>query len=72
MMKFTRKKLEVLGNEIISGKTEMNPYQLGDRTACDYCTYKGICKFDKGLGYGYRKLPKKEKEEVWREINGEC
>ena len=72
MMKFTRKKLEVLGNEIISGKTEMNPYQLGDRTACDYCTYKGICKFDKVLGYGYRKLPKKEKEEVWREINGEC
>lgn len=72
MMKFTREKLKTLGNEIISGRTEMNPYQLGDRTACDYCSYKGICGFDKGLGYQYRKLEKKEKEEVWREINGGC
>lgn len=72
MMQFTRNKLKELGNEIISGKTEINPYQLGDRTACDYCSYKGICGFDKGLGYHYRKLEKKEKEEVWREINGEC
>ena len=72
MMQFTREKLKNLGNEIIGGKTELNPYQLGDRTACDYCSYKGICGFDKGLGYQHRKLEKKEKEEVWREINGGC
>ncbi len=72
MMKFTRNKLKELGNEIIAGKIPINPYQLGDRTACDYCTYKGICKYDGNLGYEYRKLAKKDKEEVWREINGEC
>lgn len=71
MIKFTRNKLKELGNGIIGGKIPINPYELGDRTACDYCTYKGICKFDGNLGYGYRKLPKKDKEEVWREINGE-
>lgn len=70
MMHFTRNKLKELGNEIISGKTAVNPYQLGDKTACDYCSYKGICCFDRGLGYEYRKLDKKEKEEVWEEING--
>ena len=71
MIKFTRNKLKELGTSIIEGKIPINPYELEDRTACDYCTYKGICKFDGKLGYGYRKLPRKEKEEVWREINGE-
>ena len=72
MMKFTRKKLQSLGNEIMQGKIDINPYQLGERNACEYCTYKGICKFDKGLSYEKRKLEKKSKEDVWREINGGC
>lgn len=67
---FARKTMKKLGDEILDGKTEANPYQLGDRTACDYCKFDGVCGFDKRLyGNSYRVLAKKSKDEIWREIS---
>lgn len=67
---FARETMKRLGSEILDGKTYPNPYQLGDRTACDYCKFDGVCGFDKGLPQtGYRVLEKKSKDEIWREIS---
>ena len=42
----------------------INPYAMGERTACDFCPYKAICGFDEKIaGYEYRKLGKSEKKE---------
>lgn len=71
MTQFVKEKLTQYGKEILEGTTSVNPYKLGNRTACDYCNYNGICGFDKRLpGNTYRNLKKLEKEEVWREISG--
>ncbi|HEX3020773.1 MAG TPA: helicase-exonuclease AddAB subunit AddB [Lachnospiraceae bacterium] len=60
-----------LGREILEGTTSVNPYQLGDRTACDYCNYQGICGFDVKLpGNRYRRLKKFDKDVVF-EMLGE-
>lgn len=68
---YAGKKLKELGNGVAEGRTEPEPYKLGDRTACDYCPYNGVCGFDRKLpGYEYRVLEKKNKDEIWREING--
>lgn len=72
LISYTEEKIAVLSKEIAEGKTKINPYKLGDRCACDYCNYRGICGFDKKReGFAYRKLKEKSKEEVWREIYGE-
>lgn len=69
---FVRDKLVQYAREILSGNTDISPYKLGNRTACDYCSYDSVCAFDKRLpGNHYRNLRKLEKEQVWREFSGE-
>jgi ATP-dependent helicase/nuclease subunit B len=35
-----------MGREIYDGAIAVNPYQRGDKVACDNCDYKSICRFD--------------------------
>ncbi len=72
LTKYVNEKLTEYGREILDGNTGVNPYKLGNRTACDYCSYGGVCGFDKRLpGNSYRSLRKMEKDIVWRGISGE-
>ena len=32
--------------ELLKGKVAINPMKTKDRSACTYCEYKGICRFD--------------------------
>jgi ATP-dependent helicase/nuclease subunit B len=72
MKQYVNGKMKEYGRQILSGDTSVNPYKLGDKKACTYCSYSGICGFDKRLpGHNFRNLKKLLKEEVWREINGD-
>lgn len=71
MTGFVQEKMKTYGKKILAGDTEVNPYKLGERTACDYCKYSSICGFDKRLpGNQFRNLRKLAKEDIWEEING--
>ncbi len=35
-----------LGQEIFAGVAKVDPYQKGNKRACDYCEYAGICRID--------------------------
>jgi ATP-dependent helicase/nuclease subunit B len=35
-----------MGRDIYDGVIEINPYQRGNKAACDKCDYKSICRFD--------------------------
>ena len=62
---FAAQKTKKIGSDILSGDVSVAPYEMGDRTGCDYCPYKGICGFDERIpGYQYRKLGKMDKEEA--------
>ncbi len=53
------------GTDIVKGNVEINPYEMGDRTACDFCGFKSVCGFDKSIpGYGKRELKKLTEEEA--------
>lgn len=66
MKHYVRRKIAALGKEIIDGNTNINPYKLKDKTACDYCDYSGICGFDTKLASNsYRNLKQFDKEVVW-------
>lgn len=72
LMEFVNKKIAALGQGILSGDVRINPYEMEQRTACDYCNFKGVCGFDKKLpGYHYNKLRKFSEEEVLEKIRGE-
>jgi len=68
---YVRKKMEEFGNGIVAGNTDVEPYKLNKKTACDYCKFGSICGFDKKLpGNQYRVLQKMDHEKIWEEING--
>ncbi|MBP3878199.1 MAG: PD-(D/E)XK nuclease family protein, partial [Lachnospiraceae bacterium] len=54
---YAERKIRDAGARIVSGDAEINPYRLGQETACTYCPYREICGFDERIpGYRYREL----------------
>src|SRR4030043_139389 len=45
-LKFTEKKIIQLSEEILSGRIEVKPYRLNQKSPCSYCKYKSVCRFD--------------------------
>ncbi len=62
---FVNKKIREIGEKIMAGRAEVNPYQYKTKTACDFCPYCGICHFDRRIpGYGFRNLLTMKDDEV--------
>jgi len=49
------------GEKILNGEYYVRPYRFGDKTACEWCAYKGICNFDSSIN-SYRRLEKVTKD----------
>ena len=45
-LQFTRKKIAEIAEEILCGSIDIKPYKLGPETACQYCKYRAVCRFD--------------------------
>ncbi len=43
---FTEKKIIQLSEEILSGRIEVKPYRLNQKSPCSFCKYKAVCRFD--------------------------
>jgi ATP-dependent helicase/nuclease subunit B len=70
MENYVKDTAKKFGRKIMDGNTEIKPYQLGKRTACDYCAYKSVCGFDTGIsGYEYRNLYAQTPEDIWNKIS---
>ncbi len=79
---FTGEQFESIGNytverirensaEILKGRIDIDPYELGGANACKYCPYGGICGFDVSLGSRYRRLKTfTSEDEIWQRIDG--
>jgi len=46
ILKFTKKKIIQLAQEILSGKIDVKPYRLNEKPPCIFCKYKSVCRFD--------------------------
>lgn len=72
LTKYAGEKAKQIGSEIMNGNTEISPYEMDNRTSCDYCPYHGICGFDEKIsGYKYRKIGKENKEEILAKMEQE-
>ena len=72
ILAYTDRKVRELGERILSGETGARPYRRDDRTACDYCPYRGVCGFDDRTDSAdYRIIRKQETEDLLRQIREE-
>lgn len=69
---YAKSQMKKIGTKILKGDVSISPYELGNRTGCDYCPYRGICGFEETIsGYEYRRLPKQKKEELLEKMRAE-
>lgn len=69
---YVNNKLMEDSRQILNGDARLNPYRLGEDTACKYCEFKSACGFDLRLpGHAYHNLATKSVEEMKAEIWGE-
>lgn len=62
MRSFVRSQIKRIGTGITDGQVQINPYRMGNHTACNQCSYKSVCQFEPNLaGNGYQ---------TWRKLDG--
>lgn len=54
---YADQKIEQIGREMLAGNVQAKPYLMEKRSACDYCSFAGVCGFDEKIpGYRYRQI----------------
>lgn len=63
--------LTELGTEIMAGKVSIEPHRRGPVTACRFCSFKPVCKFDLLVeGNRFRNITALSNDQVWQAIAG--
>lgn len=75
VLAYAEYKASALVTQMKSGVIDKNPMRESNKTACDYCAYKDVCRFDEKYGnnrYHYTKHSAKEKEQLLEEMHSVC
>ncbi|MDE6960346.1 MAG: helicase-exonuclease AddAB subunit AddB [Lachnospiraceae bacterium] len=69
LTRHVEKKLMEYGERILKGDIRMQPYELGEEDACEYCRYHSVCGFDRKVeGCEKRRLRPMDKAEIWERL----
>lgn len=69
---YVSRKVRQIGQEILAGHVERNPYEKGSADACMYCPYRKVCGFDPAVpGSQKRVLSSMSKEEALERMRAE-
>lgn len=69
LSRYVNEKIQEFAREMLSGEVSVAPYCYKGKTACDYCSYQGICRFDQKTGGNtYRNLAPLSGEQVWEKV----
>ncbi|MDF2925531.1 MAG: addB [Paenibacillaceae bacterium] len=61
-----RSAITQIGTDIASGHVAVEPYRLGKKSACAFCPYKPVCRFDPALaGSAERSMRMYGKDDIW-------
>lgn len=72
LQQYIRLLMKRAGEDMVSGKVRLNPYQYKNRTACTFCPFHAVCQFDPMLeDHHYHKLKEMKEEEVFGKISSE-
>lgn len=69
--RFVNEKIRSAAQDILQGDISVNPFELENRTGCDYCPYGSVCGFDpKIAGYAFHRENYLKEDEIWTKIRG--
>ena len=69
MRNYVNYKAKEIGQKILNGNAEVNPFEKQRENACAYCPYASVCGFDEKIpGYSYRRLHGYTPHEVWEKM----
>lgn len=72
MRRFVRGKYQEAGNKMMDGAVSINPYNLQDKTPCQFCAFRSVCQFDPSLENNtYRYLQNESPEQVIQRMKAE-
>jgi ATP-dependent helicase/nuclease subunit B len=72
MNKYVNQKIRQIGQEILQGQIQLNPYEWAGKSSCDYCDFQKVCGFDKKLdGCKKRQLQELTEDEIFSLIKQE-
>ena len=63
ILNYTEQQMKTIGENILNGCNQMNPYQYKGTTPCTYCVYSDICQFDERNGNQFRVLEEKSQQD---------
>lgn len=65
LLEHVRNLIKDSAKSILSGNIDIYPTKISEQTACDYCEYKSICRFDVSMGENkYNKICKLSNNDV--------
>ncbi|GAA0135948.1 helicase-exonuclease AddAB subunit AddB [Paenibacillus sp. YSY-4.3] len=66
LLRSVRQSITGIGTRITEGDIRITPYRLGTETACTYCAFKPVCRFDETVeDVSYQVLSKPGKDKLW-------
>lgn len=66
---YVKKTVNHIEERMRGGDIAASPYEMGGGRGCDYCQFKGICRFDEKIpGCDYRRLGRLSDEEVLKKM----
>lgn len=71
IIKYSMNKAENIASDILSGDISKNPISKDMGSACDYCSYASVCRFDDKNGGNklrYLRYKESEKDKIYEEI----
>lgn len=67
LQEHVRKTLAKIGSGIVDGNVSISPYKKRTNTACTYCSFSSVCKFDTSIRENrYRILADMDEDELWQ------
>ena len=65
-----KNKAKSIGKDMTDGKIAINPNKVSDSlSACTYCDYKEVCRFDRRIkNFDYKRFKTLEESELWEKI----
>ncbi|MNX18681.1 ATP-dependent helicase/deoxyribonuclease subunit B [compost metagenome] len=66
LLRSVRNTIKGIGTRITEGDVTIEPYRIGQETACTHCSYRPVCQFDETMEDNkYNMLTKPNKEQTW-------
>jgi len=72
LRKHVKNMIKDLAEQMINGNISITPYRKGKETACKYCPYSSVCKFETNFeGNKYMFIKEQKEEEIWNMLQKE-